>query len=1090
MKIRLLILAISLTTHMAGQTIAITKQEAVDWLENSTLKFTKNKGQIMDRNGGNRPDVLYTSEGSNIEIYIRKTGVSYVLSDINKLLKEKYDETFENKKDSNFKLSKIFENWNERLNIHQINMDFIGSNNSVKTSETGIIEGEINYYYEDCPDGIKGVKQYKGITYNNIYDGIDVNFYGNSGGMKYDIIVKPHIDPNQIKIRWSGADKIELNDKGQLVIETRLNKIYESIPKVYQEINGEVFNVKAEYILSNNSEGEAIITFKLSSYNHNYSLIIDPWLTYYGGIGYDWGADIDTDSIGNVYVTGPTRSASGISFAGFQNVFSGGIQDSYLVKFDEFGNRIWATYYGGNGQDAGQDVVTDINGYIYVAGNTTSSSGIASGGFQNSFSGTEDAFLVKFDSSGNRIWGTYYGGSNADGGFAVSTDLFGNVYLLGNTNSSSGIASGGFQNSYGGGAQDAFLVKFDGAGNRIWATYYGGNGLDRSHGLCTDFSGNVYIVGQTQSPNNISYNGFQNTYSLNDDAFLVKFDGNGNRIWATYYGDNGRDLGYDVAIDNSYNVYLAGGTNSLVGIASGGYQNIYAGGILQDGFLVKFDSLGNRIWGTYIGGTDNDNIHSVEVDYQNDHVYVSGSTYSNNFPTTACSQSPSFIIVDDDFISHFYPNGNLFCSSYIGSRHNGDAELALSGCYIYVTGSTQGGMPVTSGAHQTTFSGGGVDAFIGQLNKNTCGLSLPTINLNSSQINSTACIPCNGIASVQVNSSCQDSSLFNYVWSNGQQTISTDLTSDSITGLCEGNYWVEVTNNCNQVDTVFFSITSNILCLEVSLNSIPDTICSGDTSLLNVFVNNGAPPFTYSWTNTSTLSNPTDSTTLAFPNLTTIYQVIVTDSNGAIGSADLELVVNLIYSINDSIHLCQGDSVFLQGSFQTTSGTYYDSLNTIFGCDSIVTHNLTINNSSSSTSTINACDSITWINGITYTSSNSIAQDTLINAVGCDSVITLHLTINNCDSSMIIPNIFTPNQDGFNDLFLPFLGLDLESINSKIFNRWGQLIYQSNQINEGWNGRTTAGIKVSEGTYFYIIEVVIKENGISTIYKGALTLIR
>ena len=99
------------------------------------------------------------------------------------------------------------------------------------------------------------------------------------------------------------------------------------------------------------------------------------------------------------------------------------------------------------------------------------------------------------------------------------------------------------------------------------------------------------------------------------------------------------------------------------------------------------------------------------------------------------------------------------------------------------------------------------------------------------------------------------------------------------------------------------------------------------------------------------------------------------------------------------------------------------------------------------TDIITACDSLTWIDGITYSSSNNTATQHFNNSKECDSIITLNLTINNCDSSIIIPTILTPNEDGVNDLFLPFVGLDLESINTSIFNRWGQLIYQSNQIN-------------------------------------------
>ena len=121
--------------------------------------------------------------------------------------------------------------------------------------------------------------------------------------------------------------------------------------------------------------------------------------------------------------------------------------------------RLWATYYGGSGNDNAYGVATDASGNVYMAGQTDGASGIASGGFQNTFGGAADAFLVKFDAAGNRLWATYYGGTGSDGGYAVTTDASGNVYLGGYTSSTSGIASGGFQNSFGTGDADALDRK-------------------------------------------------------------------------------------------------------------------------------------------------------------------------------------------------------------------------------------------------------------------------------------------------------------------------------------------------------------------------------------------------------------------------------------------------------------------------------------------------------------------------------------------------------------------------------------------------------------------------------------------------------
>ncbi len=190
-------------------------------------------------------------------------------------------------------------------------------------------------------------------------------------------------------------------------------------------------------------------------------------------------------------------------------------------------------------------------------------------------------------------WATYYGGSANDYAYSSVVDLNGNVYVAGGSNSTNNIADGGYQMSFGGGHSDAFLVKFNSAGTRLWATYYGGTESD--YGRCSlDALGNVYLFGSTRSTTNISDGGHQNT--LNGslyDAFLVKFNSDGVRQWATYYGGDDEDRARACAVDASGNIYLSGRTLSTGDMADGGHQNIHGGGS-SDGFLVKFNSDGVR----------------------------------------------------------------------------------------------------------------------------------------------------------------------------------------------------------------------------------------------------------------------------------------------------------------------------------------------------------------------------------------------------------------------------------------------------------------------------------------------------------------
>lgn len=327
------------------------------------------------------------------------------------------------------------------------------------------------------------------------------------------------------------------------------------------------------------------------------------WATYYGGTDDDYGYSVAADGSGNVYISGITASTSGIATPGaYQTTYGGGWGDAFLVKFDTAGVRQWATYYGGPDEEgaisyrseSSSSIAIDGLGNVYMSGSTLSTSGIASpGAYQTTFAGIgwpdDDAFLVKFDTSGVRQWATYYGGASREYGCSIATDPSANVYLAGTTQSASGIASAGaFQTASALGGNDAFLVKFDSSGIRQWATYYGGSGANEAWSVATDYSNNVYIAGYTNTTSGIATPGaYQTTYGGSGDAFLAKFDASGIRHWATYFGGPGNDGGYSIATDGLGKLYLAGSTDSTSGIATPGtYQTTFGGG--SDAFLANF----------------------------------------------------------------------------------------------------------------------------------------------------------------------------------------------------------------------------------------------------------------------------------------------------------------------------------------------------------------------------------------------------------------------------------------------------------------------------------------------------------------------
>jgi len=445
--------------------------------------------------------------------------------------------------------------------------------------------------------------------------------------------------------------------------------------------------------------------FTFSSYAQNSRV----WATYFGGPGFEEVWAMTADQSGNVYIAGTTRSRTGIAAGGFQDSLKG-VYNAFLIKLDASGNRLWATYFGGYGGEYGLGVATDPSGNVYLAGQTWGSPSLGFNGFQNTFGGGVDAFLVKFNSAGTRIWSTYYGGSGGDYYSAVTTDRKGNVYLTGVTTSTSNIAFGGFQNTFSGGNQDNYLVKFSPNGTRLWATYYGGPGDEEASRVATDESGNVFMSSGTTSTTGIASAGFQNAYvGGNEEMYLVKFDSSGNRSWATYYGTMRDQFAYAVAADRSGNVYMAGETDSPSSIAAGGFQDTLQG--YSGAFLVKFNPAGNRLWATYYGGAGNERAYGVITD-KNNNVYLSGETggYYENIASYGFQNIATGNY--NDFLAKFDSSGSRLCATYFGQGNetNGYVGVDTLG-NVYLAGGTASSSGIAYNGFQNT-NAGNYDGFL------------------------------------------------------------------------------------------------------------------------------------------------------------------------------------------------------------------------------------------------------------------------------------------------------------------------------------------------------------------------------------------
>ncbi len=253
------------------------------------------------------------------------------------------------------------------------------------------------------------------------------------------------------------------------------------------------------------------------------------YATYYGGDDDVEPLGICSDDSGNVYIAGTTASLTGISTPGafqmnFQTVAD---DDGFIARFNSHGMRQWGTYFGAYGSNQLKAIICDGAGNIYLTGGTYCTDSTAtSGAYKSTLTGTANAYLTKFNSSGAIVWGTYFGDSS-DAGNALAMDGAGNIYITGATLSASGIATPGAWQSALAGEQDAFVAAFSNSGSLEWATYFGGAAYDEAFAAACDDNGYVYIAGITQSTSGLTSPGaFDSVYratTFGDDVFLARF---------------------------------------------------------------------------------------------------------------------------------------------------------------------------------------------------------------------------------------------------------------------------------------------------------------------------------------------------------------------------------------------------------------------------------------------------------------------------------------------------------------------------------------------------------------------------------------
>lgn len=560
---------------------------------------------------------------------------------------------------------------------------------------------------------------------------------------------------------------------------------------------------------------------------------------------------------------------------------------------------------------------------------------------------------VVIDPTPERVWGTYFGGSDDDATTAMTSDQSGNLIIVGKAASSSNIATVGSHQSVYGGNDDAFIAKFDSNGVLIWSTYYGGSSADYLNDVTTDPSDNIIAGGETFSANNIATPGaYQDTYTINTGrvAFFVKLNASGVRQWASYYKSSDAILG--IATDNSSNILFTGWTQSTTGIATSGAQQQSIGGG-QDAYVAKFNSTGGLQWGTYLGGINGDYSGGIKTDAFGN-SYVVGWTSSGTNISTVGALQQNIGGGQDGFIVKYNSNGIRQWGTYLGGSGFEQLQtitLDLSGNIIVAGLADDSTNVVTNGAYQT-ICGGNMDAVVVKVdptgNNILWGTYLGGAGLDQVMGLTTDLLGniliCGNTTSTS-NISVQGAYQMNYGGGNNDGFVSKFNSGGNL--IWSSYYGGANDENCegivanNSIYLAGFSASLNAISTP---NSYQQTYAGGDHDAFLIKFKNGcfypanansplcsgqtlnlstSSGVSYNWSGSNAFNSSQQNPTIPFStNLNAgNYSVTVVDGNNCTSTASVNVIVNPLPTITSSSNspLCVGQILNLT----STGGNQY-----------------------------------------------------------------------------------------------------------------------------------------------------------------------
>ncbi len=902
--------------------------------QHAHVEFKENKGQWEN-------NILYRAKIPAGELFLEKNKLTY---------------QFYNEQDM-LRMGDIFHGWinnpqlaDSILHLHAFQVEFFNALPAQTLAQHPCSDYENYFIGNDTTKWSSNVKKYQDVTYQNIYNGIQLKLYSShENGLKYDFIVNPNADVNQIQLNYNGVNEIFLKN-GRLNIKTSVNDLIEQQPYAYQIINGKEKEVKCNFNLTGTK-----LNFSFPrGYNKSFPLIIDPALifaSYTGSTADNFGFTSTFDEDGDLFGGGVVYGIGYPTTIGaFQTTFHGGSVDIGITKFNPYGtNLIFSTYIGGVGNDYPHSLIVNHNNELLILGTTRSIDfPVTPGCYDNTQNGSSDIFVAKLNATGNVMLGSTYIGGSADDGLNWGNPL-----------------------------------KYN------YADQYRGE-------IVVDQTDYVFVASTTQSPDFPTTAGvFQPTYisgETNQNACVIKLSPNLTSLnWSTFFGGTMDDAAYSLQFDELGNILFTGGTKSADLPVSATAIKTSLGGIM-DGYITKITPDASTILAcTYIGTDTLDQTFFVQLDTANN-VFVYGQT-EGNYPIT-----PIGVYADSNsgqFLHKLTPNLDSTIFSTTFGTSSGHVDIApsaflVNSCnYILISGwggrlnanfgmadySTTNGLPVTANAQQLTTDGqdyylamfgedaqsliyatyfggytsadhvdGGTSRFDkkGMVYQAVCSsceyLSTSSVpNTNdfpttpgawSNTDNSTNCnlgvfkldlTNLTAIADIVAPSVCLGETAqfinhsiggISFLWNFGDGNFSTDFEPFHIYDTI-GAYTVSLvvldSTTCNILDSDFVDV--EIIPLpQFEFDSIPG-ICPGDSTQLNIL-----NATTYTWITNYNISDTSIANPIVWPATSTNYSVIV---NSPCGIDTLSIFVQ-VYQPNidmspDTI-VCRGQSVQLFSS--------------------------------------------------------------------------------------------------------------------------------------------------------------------------------